>query len=413
MKTLGTVLAFTFREQVRKKSFIISTVIILLLVVAGMCVPSIIGAAKNAGGAQKAEKFTLYVVDPQNVLASELSSGDGGLAGCRMELRPAAQAAALQKLVKGRENRALLTVTLKSGVPALTYYVHRSGDGPDPSALAEAVRVRYARGLLGKEGVSPSLAARAASPVSVSTVELGKGLLSGMLASMLLMILLFFFIYMYGYWVAMSVASEKTSRVMELLVTSAKPSRIVLGKSAAMGLLGLAQLVLILATAAVSYRLFFPDSFRVAGALLNFSSVTPFALAMSVVYFILGFALYAMLNALVGAMVSRAEDIQSALLPVSMISLLSFYFAYSTMFVPGSTAAAVVSIVPFTAPFAMPPRLVAADVPAWQIAASVGLLALTAAGVGAFSIRLYSAAVLHYGRKLRFGELIGLSRRAG
>ena len=92
--------------------------------------------------------------------------------------------------------------------------------------------------------------------------------------------------YYYGYGVAMSVASEKTSRVMETLVVSAKPSRILIGKCLAMGVLGLLQMVGIIAFALICYTAFVPSNFNIGGVPIDFSSITPFTLLILLVYFV-------------------------------------------------------------------------------------------------------------------------------
>lgn len=419
MKSMLAVLGFTFRERARKKSFILSTVIILLLVVLVMFIPNLIGKATKSGAGiplgTTSPSFTLFIIDPDGVLSDQLAqSSKSILNDYHTLLQKPADENKLRDEIKSDENKALLVVELVNGSPAITYYVNKAGSGPDPSELSQFVRDGYARSLLVKNHVSPDVIQKALTQVPYKVTELNKSgtgsMLSGMFSSMAITILLFIFIYMYGYWVAMSIASEKTSRVMELLVTSTKPSRIVIGKSLAMGLLGLAQLALILLTAVTAYKAVYPKSFNLAGEILNFSNVKPLALCMAIVYFILGFSLYAMMNAVVGSMVSRAEDIQSAFLPISMISIISFYLAYSAMFIPESTFAAVVSIIPFTAPFSMPSRLMSASVPVYQIVLSVILLLASTVAMAMFSIRLYSSAVLHYGKKLKLSELVRMTK---
>ena len=209
----------------------------------------------------------------------------------------------------------------------------------------------------------------------------------------------------------MSVASEKTSRVMELLVTSTKPSKIILGKSAAMGLLGLIQLFMVVFTGALTYKLTFPENFAIAGQLFDFSSFTPFSLAMIIVYFILGYSLYAMMNAVAGATVSKAEDVNSSVMPISIISIVAFYMGYFSLAVPNGNIAILSSIIPFSSPFSMPCRILATEVPAWQILASLFSLVVTIVFTAWISIKIYSSAILHYGKRLRLKDLMKMSNR--
>ena len=178
-----------------------------------------------------------------------------------------------------------------------------------------------------------------------------------------------------------------------------------------MGLLGLLQLTIIILVGAISYKMFFPKDFIILGQNVDLTSLTPFVLFMVFTYFILGYTLYAMMNAVVGASVSKAEDINSAIMPISFISIISFYLAYGTIFLPNSTIAIIASIFPFSAPFSMPCRLIIADVPLWQVGASLLAMFITIVFMSWASIKLYSSAVLHYGKRLSTRDLIRMSKK--
>ena len=317
----------------------------------------------------------------------------------------------LKEKVKKEKNNALLILDTKDGIPTFDYLVKQSGSGLDPSELSKFIKSIFATGLLKSANVSDNISKMVLSDVTFNTQELGKGKAIGYISSMAISMLLFLSIYYYGYGVAMSVASEKTSRVMELLVTSTKPSIIILGKSAAMGLLGLVQLSLVVCTGLLTYKLTFPENFSIAGQALDFSNFTPFSVLIIVLYFILGYCLYAMMNAVAGATVSKAEDVNSALMPISMISMVAFYMGYFSLTVPDRTIAIVSSIIPFSAPFSMPSRILATDVPAWQIGASVLSLILTIIFIAWISIKIYSSAILHYGKRLKMKDLLKITGR--
>lgn len=218
-------------------------------------------------------------------------------------------------------------------------------------------------------------------------------------------ILLYFAIYFYGYSVSMSVSNEKTSRVMETLITSTKPSTIVLGKAVAMGLLGLAQLLLLIITALISYKVFVGKEFIIAGELIDFSTLTLPTVSLLILYFILGYALYAMLSAVTGSTVSKAEDLNSASMPVSFISLFSFYLGYFSLTNPTSSVNVFASLMPFSSAFTMPSRMIMMDVPIWEIIWSIVFLIITIVLFAFISVKLYSSAILHYGSTLRLKEL--------
>lgn len=183
------------------------------------------------------------------------------------------------------------------------------------STVAELLSEAYVTAQLADRGVDADTIALARMTLSYSSEIAGTLDLTGYVLGIVVTMLVFFAIYYYGYGVAMSVATEKTSRVMETLIVSAKPSRILLGKCLGMGALGLCQYAGILAFAAICYRIFISDDFTLMGMPLSLSAFTPASALFMLVYFILGYALYAMLNAVCGAMVSKIEDLNSAMMP--------------------------------------------------------------------------------------------------
>ena len=419
MREFLTVLGYTFKENSRKKAFIISTIITLILTVAIISIPAIIKNFEN-NDKNKTEqqskndqpKGIIFVVDAKNVLKGDLTNLENTFIDYKIKSQTAESVDMLKNKVKEEENNTLLILDMKNGVPTFDYVVKQAGDGPDSSTVSSIIKNSFVTNLLRDAKVSDSVSSMVRTDISINFIELGKPKLNSYISSLVVSMLLFFAIYFYGYGVAMSVASEKTSRVMELLVTSTKPSKIILGKSAAMGLLGLIQLCLVVITGALTYKFTFPENFAIAGQLIDFSNFTPFGLSMIIIYFILGYFLYAMMNAVAGATVSKAEDVNSALMPINMVSLVAFYAGYFSLSVPKSSVAIIASIIPFSAPFSMPCRILATDVPSWQIAASLLSLVITISLIAMMSIKIYSSAILHYGRRLKLKDLVKMTNRS-
>ncbi|NLM79675.1 MAG: ABC transporter permease, partial [Clostridiales bacterium] len=263
---------------------------------------------------------------------------------------------------------------------------------------------------LSNAGVDGDITKIALSNIEYTTVPAGKMDITGYSLGIVLTLLMFFAVYYYGYGVAMSVASEKTTRVMETLVVSAKPSRILLGKCIAMGVLGLIQLSLFIAAAGVGYVLIVPKGFTIGGVPLALSSFTVPSAILILIYFLFGYALYAMINSVCGATVSRSEDLQAAMMPSVLISLGSFYASYFSLYMPNQGFKRIITYIPFTSPFIMPSRLLNENVGEIEIIVSILLLAAATVLVSLISIRLYSASVLHYGQRLKIGELIKLRK---
>lgn len=418
MREFLTVLAYTFRENIRKTTFIVSTAIILVLTIAIMIIPGLMTQSSKSGTSTGNEKQKLsdnngnfYVIDNIKILNNDAEFLKQAFPGYKLEIKPAQDIDSLVNRVKEEDSTFLLVLNENNGVPTFEYYYKKYGVGPNPSVLEPMLKNKYISNILKTAGVNDSITAKILSTPGISEKELGKGYLKSTISGAIIIFVLFFSIYFFGYGIATSVASEKTSRVMETLVTSTKPSRIIMGKTAAMGLLGLFQLVLMLSTAVVTYKLFFPKDFELFGASIDFSAFTPLALVMIILYFILGYLLYATLNAVAGASVSKSEDVNTAVMPVSMISLVAFYAAYFPSTIPNSGKITVItSIIPFTSPFSMPSRLLMTNVPPLELIASIALLIATIVLFSWISIKIYSAAILHYGNRLKLSDFIKITR---
>lgn len=419
MKEFLVVLSYTFKENMRKKAFIISTIIIIVLTAVIVSLPGIITAFNNKGKSatpntkqvsKQGKKGTVFIIDSKNLFTSDLTDISKIFVSYELKAEVSTNFEILKGKVNTESDTSLIVINEKGGVPILDYFVKTYGKGLSPEEISSVFKRIHANRVLKEAGVSNQVSAMAQSEVSCNVKELGKGMAKSYMASIVISMLLFFAIYFFGYGVSMSVASEKTSRVMEILVTSTKPLKIVLGKSVAMGLLGLCQLGAVMLAAIGAYKLTFPQDFTIGGQKIDFSGFSPFTILMIITYFILGYSLYAMLNAAAGATVSKAEDVNSAIMPVSMVLMVSFYFAYFTLMFPTGTVAIVASLIPFSAPFSMPCRIISSEVPAWQILVSVSAMVVTIILIAWISIKVYSSAVLHYGKRLKIKDIVKMSK---
>ncbi len=418
MNDFFNVFSYTFKENVRKKSFIVSTMVILIIIVALMVVPAIIssndkdntGASGGASGQSEENKSILYVLDKSGSYSDKLDTIQKQFPEYKVKAAAEDGVESIKAAIEKDGKDYFVIIETQNNMPVLEYYTQQYLEGPSPSTLSKVFSDIYSSKLLKESNVSEDTISKVLGEMSIKVNTLGKSKIGGYITSIAIVIILFFAVYFYGYGVSMSVASEKTSRVMELLVTSVKPSRIILGKTAGMGLLGLIQLASIIIVSAVCYKLVFPEQFTIDGMPIEFSGFTPLAIILIIIYFILGYILYALMNAVVGATVSKAEDVNSAMMPMSFITIISFYLAYGTFAIPDSTMARVTSLIPFTSPFSIPSRLMSTEVPAWEIALSLFILVVAIGLIGSLSIKLYSFAVLHYGDRLKIGKLFQMSK---
>jgi ABC-2 type transport system permease protein len=224
-------------------------------------------------------------------------------------------------------------------------------------------------------------------------------------------VLIFITLVIYGMWVAAGVVAEKTSRVMELLISAASARQLVVGKVVGIGLAGLTQYVGILIPAlfalAIEDRvsvLILGPSGSIAPSLV---ALTPALLLAYGLFFVLGFLLYSLIYAAAGSLVSRQEDLQVLALPLSLIAMVGYFEAVLALSGGTSTIIRLSSYVPFWSPFVMLTRLTVGRVEAWELGLAYGLLIVSIAIVAVIAVRVYAAGVLLYGQRPGLRAIVG------
>ncbi len=405
-----------FRERVRSRLFFLSTLFLASLAVLVAFTPIVVRAV------DRGSSLRVAVVTADDALAEQARAVldgvlNGGLAGSRGEVPafvferrtdPLATRAEVEDL---RLDAALLVEREPGGRLSFTFY---SGEtvGADRAqlvgvgALAVAILdwTTNSRPTGGPAFQMPRLDLIAAGGPSAGGVPLGGAeFASRRILGIVFVVLVFITTIIYGMWVAAGVVAEKSGRVMELLLGAASPAQLVVGKVVGIGLAGALQFGVVLVPALVALvaqerlgeALFGPGS-SIAGSLVALSPGLTLAFA---VFFVLGFALYALVYAAAGSLVSRPEDLQVISLPLSLIAIAGYLQAVLAL--TGGTAGFIrfASYVPFWSPFVMLTRLSVGRVEPWELLVSVGLLAVTIPIVGAVAIRVYATGVLLYGQR--------------
>jgi ABC-2 type transport system permease protein len=227
--------------------------------------------------------------------------------------------------------------------------------------------------------------------------------------------LIFITIVIYGMWVAQGVVAEKASRVMELLVSAASPSQLVIGKALGIGLAGATQTVIVLVPALTILLL----EDRLASTLLgegigiqlSLGSLSPAMLLGFAAFYVLGFALYSLIYAAAGSLVSRPEDLQIIALPLSLVAIAGYGMGLLALTGGITGFIRLASYVPFWSPFVMVTRLSVGRVEPWELAVSLLLLAGTIVIVGILAVRIYAAGVLLYGQRPGLRAYVEAARR--
>lgn len=405
MKDLKTVITFTIKEMVKRKSFIVSTIIILLLIVIGFNVPNMINAFK--GSSEGTEKDKLLIVDTENTFEGTLNLLNNMELG--YEVNTTNENIDFEKIKEKIENKEIdeaIIIERNQEIYKMRYIVENATMLSEiPNNLANAINSIYSNLQISKLGLTEEQIKSITPNFEFSIEQTEEQKVSGnVLAMMLMSLVLFYAIYFCAYQVSSSITTEKTSKIMETLVTSTSPRTIVLGKTIGIGLVGLVQVCLIVATSLISAKMFLDEN--LVNSILDVSKITPYLGIVTIIYFILGYLAYALLYALTGSTVSKPEDIQSANTPVALISVIGFYLSYFTMMNPTSDLNVLASMLPISSPFCMPFRIMMGLSSITDVLISIAILLITILIVSKVAIKIYSNAILNYGTKMSFKDMI-------
>lgn len=413
MKDIITILKYTIKENISKKSFIITTVILMAMIILFCNIPNIINIFENDEEVPENAKFV--VVDAENLIGLELNklTEMGNAMYWDIEVKDKASEEIVEE-IRNDELDGMVEILKneETGLIKLKYTSKGSLYTDDQSIInqfSSMIKTIQVNKELINSNVSPDTINIINSEIEFETKHL-EDENDNYGVAMAAAFILFFAVYFYGNTVAVSVSSEKTSRVMETLVTSTTPRNIIIGKTVAMGIVGLGQMLLLILTALASYKLFIPADMDFISSMIGNINLSVTSIAICIIYFILGYTVYAFLNAVTGATVSKVEDLNSAQTPIALISLASFYLAYFTATVPDGSASKFASIFPFSSAFSMPGRILAGGATSCEIIVSIVVLIATAILLAFVSIKAYSGAVLHYGKRLNIKDLFRLSK---
>jgi ABC-2 type transport system permease protein len=249
-------------------------------------------------------------------------------------------------------------------------------------------------------GIDPVKVKEASNVTIVSNEEvLGKDSNNSYLISYLLMFAVYMLVIMYGSFVSTSVAREKDSRTMEILITSTKPDALIVGKVLANGVAGLLQFFIVYGTALIGYFVNQRNFPPIVNQML-FGSLSWDAILVFMVFTSLGYLLYLFVYASLGSLVSKVEDAGSSVSIVTFVFMIAYLIATFGMNMPNSLMLKIGSYVPFTAILSMPIRYFLTAVPVIELVISLALMALTTWFLAIVSIRIYRLGSLSYGNKM-------------
>ncbi|MFI5258798.1 MAG: ABC transporter permease [Candidatus Limnocylindrales bacterium] len=365
------------RMRLRSRVFVGGTIVMAVLVVVGIIAASLLAGKTNPvrvgfnGGSQALEPaFSASAAAlGANVTVSDIADVTAG--------RVQVTAGTLDVLVIGSPTAP--TAVAKDSIP--------SNVESALSLAAEAERLSAA-------GLSPAAIKSAMSlvPVELLAPTTPKDT-QNLLASLALGIILWIALGQYGNMVAQGVVEEKATRIMEILLATIQPSRLLAGKVIGIGLVGLLQLTIVGAAALVAVHV------------TNVAAIPALGVASilgDILWFLLGFLFYATAYAAVASLVSRQEEIQSAVAPISVFQIAGYLLMYAALPNPSGPLATVCSLLPPFAPILMAVRIASSDVPFWQVGLAVALIVVSIGGLTWLAGRMYTNAAMRIGARVRF-----------
>ena len=400
MKDFITVMKFTMKDMIKRKSFIISTLIILILIVVGFNVPKLLKSIKGDNTGDK-----LLIVDSQNIFEGSLETLKESNLGYDIQIENLNYERVKEEIENENIESAIIIEPNEQNIKIRYIVKNMNMMETVPEDIVGAINSLYTNLQISKLGLTQEQLQSITPNFEFDLEQTEEEKASGnVYAIMLLSIVLFYAIYFCAYQVSSSITTEKTSKIMETLVTSTSPKTIVLGKTIGIGIIGLMQMILIVGTALISAKLFLEPG--AIDSVLDMSNITPYLGIITIIYFILGYLAYALLYALTGSTVSKPEDIQSANSPIAILAVIGFYLSYFTMMNPTSELNVFASMLPISSPFCMPFRVMMGLASNTDVLASIAILIITIIVIAQVAIKIYSNAILNYGTKMSFRDII-------
>ena len=411
MKQFGKILKFELKSYLNNKTFVGVTLFLVALIAVVMFFPRIAAAIKTEE--ESPENLPVLLVKAENAAQGEMvqEAFSAAFAEHTVRLTDADVDTIKNQILSGDAEGAFVL----TGPASYTYYVNNRTmyDANEAIAMEVLQRLHQMQAMLGSGMTAEQVGDVMNISIQGQTELLGKDQMQNFLYTYIMIMALYMVILLYGQMVAMNVATEKSSRAMEVLITSAKPANMMFGKVLASCAAGLVQLVAIFGSGLLLYNLnkAYWGGNEIVDSIFN---IPPELLGYMLVFFLLGFLIYAFLYGAISSTVSKLEDINTAVQPVTYLFLAGFMVVVFSMSSGNvdNLLMKICSYLPFTSPMAMFTRLAMSAVAWYEVALSVGILVGTTVGIGILAAKIYRAGVLMYGNAPKIGTILKTVWRA-
>lgn len=408
MRDFFVVFIFELIGYLKKKVFLISTIFICLALIIGLSFPTIMDtfSSSNEEGNVKEEELkgsnkTYGYIDTNNNISNVEILKENFSIGKLKEVNSIDE---LKEKINSQEFEAGFVIK----GPTKYEYVVKNNEMLDHSryAFESAFAKVYRISELEKKGIKYNEVEDIISPnIESETKILGKDSVSNYLYTYILVFGLYFMIILYGQLIAMSVASEKSNRTMEVLITSTKSKNLIFGKVLGVALAGIIQFGLIISTAMVTYKL----NATAWNNKLDFVFDIPLEVILKFsVFGILGYLFYAFIFGALGALVSRTEDVGASATPITILFVAVFMVSVVGMRNTEGILLKVASFLPISSFMAMFVRISMGSVSSLEVIISLAILALSTGLIGILGAMIYRMGTLMYGNRVKIKDVIKL-----
>lgn len=425
---IATILRREFLERVRKKSFLIMTLVTPVIFAALMIVPAAIALMKS-------EQAKIAVIDNTGwagkliLEARDIPSKHGDsdrlaeeamkktAESTQFTLAPkGSDMASLQEQILDRELDGILVLDPdeKEELKA-TYYAQNLSNTQLYGLLSGRLNSARLQQRLQKLGLDPTVAEKLKGQVRMEAIKVEKGgktrksnPMVDILRPIMLAMVIYIMVIMYGVAICNGVLEEKNSKVVEVILSAASPFELMMGKIVGIASVGLLQYGIWFA---LGGGLYLANPLNVTSASSGMW-MKPFEMVVLVAYFLLGFLFYSSIYAAVGAVCTTQQEAQQWQTPVTFGLVIPFVLMMPTIMTPNAPWVVALSLFPVTSPITMLLRVGAIEVPRWQIATSLGLLALGTVGVAWMAAKVYRVGILMTGKRPTVPEVLQWIRKA-
>ncbi|SFG47710.1 ABC-2 type transport system permease protein [Halobacillus alkaliphilus] len=406
MNKFFIMMGHTYRNRVKSKSFLITTIITVLIIFGLTNLQQII----NSFSSDEEEKTVAMIAENEDWIES-IKQQMGTNQEVAVETYSGSLEEAKEKVEAGDFQSVTVLEEAENGLPQADYYANQVANTGTSEPIRQALQQLKVQIITERANVDDEVLQQISAPVAfeLNALEESAKTAEELNQTRGLVYVMLFFMYfavmMYGNMISTEVATEKSSRVMEILISSVSPVNQMFAKIIGIALVGLTQYGIFIL---VGYLGIQQSKNSGSGSLLEsfgLTNVDPLTVVYALVFFVLGYLLYATLAATLGSLVSRLEDAQQIVAPMMMLVIAAFLISMYGLAQPDAAFITISSYFPFFAPLTMFLRVGMLDIPIWEVLLSIGILIGSIALLAILGARIYRGGVLMYGKSSSLKDL--------